>query len=621
MAGPPDSRPPPAPSRLLCVSPHIRYLIYHYLGLVSWEARRYKFDLHGRRAWFDVPDSSCFHGLLLSCRAIHAEAAALLYSANRFVLYYSHADPASLRPLLALTTPALRALSNLKVVLNEASCHQLAIYPGSDGCCLYGRKDDRLSGAYFCKRDHDGLHQLPLLSPDSEGSDNDRLAAAQTLVSKWHAAAARLSQIAPGRLALSLVCDIDPRHPQALDIAKAVVGPIRHLHLRECHIRLAKVTDGRLQQLAQDTVFQTCGIPALPWKPSNTTTLASLPREVRIRILEYTDLVTPRKQVIWSRQDRGYMIFTYECIDNGTPEDNHAAQFFRCWHGTSLIGGPPTTGCYCRSHHAAYSLNCRCWAPPRPLFLICRTLYDDAQFVFFSSNRFIIHDFKISPPWALPLHKERPRDRSDWFEEPGQDVLTYPYPNARLAVSHFVREVVPASSLAHLRFLELVFPPYQPASWPDTQHPAMQDWRATVDWLRGKINASALTVRVVVVKAPFISSNAYRATITTQEGDRMMQAWMDLLQPLRRLGENGGSGLGRFYARFPYPWERTEESRLRQLESRGLLEMMWLPIEEGLVKERAERYVLGSRYEKPFADGAREEPAPSDWNEMFDDYY
>ncbi len=451
MTSPPDCRTPP----LLHLTPHIRRRIYRFVGLASWDRRNpYRFDLHGRPASSDAPDPSSFHGLLLSCRAIHAEAAALLYSANWFVLYYSHADPASLRPLHALTAPSLRSLSNLKIILNEASCHQLTMYP--EGCCLHGYDDDHMYGMYQCKRRHGGLHQLPLLSPASEGSDHGKLAATQaaTMLGEWCTAAARLSQVAPGRLALSLVCDIDPQHPQALHVVESAVAPIRLLppsHLRECHIRLAKTPDSRLQQVARDTVLHACGIPTPSSKPSNATTLTTLPRELRIRILEHTDLVTPRREVTWSRQeDHGYVVFNRGYDGDSTPDECHSAQFFKCWLGKSYVGGPPTNGCFCRRRHAAFSLTCKCWAPPGPaLFLVCRALCEDARFVFFSSNRFIVHDFKTSPPWGLPLLDECPE------EEP---VPTCPYPNARLAASQFLREVVPARSLAHLRFLELVFP-------------------------------------------------------------------------------------------------------------------------------------------------------------------
>ncbi|KAK4156196.1 hypothetical protein C8A00DRAFT_12854 [Chaetomidium leptoderma] len=626
MARPRDAaRTSPLPSLsppLLRLTPHIRQRIYRYLGLASWDSTPHRYYLHAGqlklrhgRGFYEmrfVPDPSCFHGLLLSCRAIYTEAAALLYSANQFILYYSEpredpGHPTSLRPLHtlhALTASSLLSLSNLKIVLNEAACHQLILGDCALICCLHGRKNSNASGLPWCKKKHGGVHQLPLLSPASAGDDDDdKLAAAHAVLREWHSAAARLlPHVTPGRLVLSLVCDIDPEHPRAIDIANSAVAPIRRLlppsYLRECHIRLAKTTDSQLQQLAQDTVSHACGIPTPTSKPpsSTTTTLTTLPRELRIRILEYTDLITPRRQVIWTRQDRAYIVYHFQCEPHDPPDERHSNQFSDCWRDRSFDGGPPSNGCFCRRRHAAFSPTCKCWAPPGPaLFLVCRTLYEDAQLVFFSSNRFIVHDYKLRPSWALPLLEQR--------EEDGRPVPTYPYPNERFTVSEFLRHVVPTRSLAYLRFLEIVFPPYRPPSWPETQHPAMQDWWSTVDWLRDKINPPGLSIRLIVVDVDSAPRSYYR-TITVEEGKTVMTAYMNLLRPLTRLAEGG---LARFYAHFPYPWEWTEESRTRRLN-----DPYWVLREEEALKERAERYVMGHRYESLYANG-REEPGRSDW--------
>jgi hypothetical protein len=337
---------------------------------------------------------------------------------------------------------------------------------------------------------------------------------------------------------------------------------------------------------------------------STSTTLATLPRELRVRVLEYTDLVTPRRQVIWSRQDRAYVVYHCKGDEYGPPEERHSDQFSECWLDRTIDGGAQGNGCFCRRRHAAFSVTCKCWAPPGPvLFLVCRALSEDAQFVFFSNNRFIVHDYKISPPWVLPLLEQ---DEVPY----GRDlppVPAYPYPYKRFAVSEFLREVVPTPALAHLRFLELVFPPYRAASWPETQHPTMEDWRTTVDWLRDKANSRGLTLRLMVADASDAPASYYR-TITAEEGERVMSAFMDLLHPLKRLAAD--QGLARFYAHFPYPWECTEESRIRDLNDR-----YWIWDEKRSLKETAERHVMDGRYDSLYADG-KEEPKASDWERM-----
>jgi hypothetical protein len=335
---------------------------------------------------------------------------------------------------------------------------------------------------------------------------------------------------------------------------------------------------------------------------STSTTLATLPRELRVRILEYTDLVTPRRQVIWSRQDRAYVVCHRRTEDYSPPEERHSNQFSECWVDRTFEGGLQSNGCFCRRRHAAFSLACRCWAPPGPaLFLVCRALSEDAQFVFFSNNRFIVHDYKPLPPWVLPLLEQDEGDRDG-----GGPVPTYPYPYERFAVSDFLREVVPTPALAHLRFLELVFPPYRAVSWPTTQHHVMQDWRATVDWLRDKLSLPALTLRLIVADVPSDGPAPYYRPILAEEGKAVMAAFMNLLQPLKRLAAD--RGLARFYGHFPYPWKCTEESRIRSLNDR-----YWIWDEELSLKRRVERYVMGDRYDSLYADG-KQEPEHSDWD-------
>ncbi|KAK4142588.1 uncharacterized protein C8A04DRAFT_29866 [Dichotomopilus funicola] len=71
----------------------IRHTIYCFMGVASIGNTPYIFDLHdfGRQFLFDNNDPSHlgdFHGLLVSCRQIHIEVAALLFSANFFVLHF-----------------------------------------------------------------------------------------------------------------------------------------------------------------------------------------------------------------------------------------------------------------------------------------------------------------------------------------------------------------------------------------------------------------------------------------------------------------------------------------------------------------------------------------------------
>jgi hypothetical protein len=224
-------------------------------------------------------------------------------------------------------------------------------------------------------------------------------------------------------------------------------------------------------------------------------------------------------------------------------------------------------------------------------------LYQEAQLVFFSVNRFIIHDLRLSEPW----------DPDPCPNNPFDEVHPWDYPYGRLAASQFLREVIPTHCIAHLRFLELVFPPYFPATWPEANHPVMRDWRETVSWLRDKVNGPALTLRLVGVAAMEDTAN-FDGYIPAVEANVFHQACVNLLQPLKQLAE-GPNGLARFYADLSYPW--------RSHQWPGEKAMDWIEDKKLALKRDAERRVMGDRYDSMYASG-KAEPEQSLWQRAFD---
>lgn len=301
--------------------------------------------------------------------------------------------------------------------------------------------------------------------------------------------------------------------------------------------------------------------------------------------------------MIGSREDRAYVVHVLQTDQYfSTLHELYSDQFFHCWLDKS-------EGCFCRRRHAAFSLGCKCWAPPGPaLFLLCRALSQDAQYVFFSSNRFIVQDYKASVPWLVPSSpQQQPLTASR-----GQRDVPFPppdYPADQFAVSEFLGEVVPASALPHICFLELAFPPYPPQTWPQTEHAAMRGWWDLVERLQDKLNLSRLTLKIIVVGAQNGAPDPPR--ITTEEGGLLMKAYMDLLRPLPPLAK---LGLAPFYAHFPYPWEGGPESNPYRGHDGN-----WVWRQRMAVKSRLERYVMGDRYESLYADGS-EELVASDWD-------
>ncbi|KAK4243145.1 hypothetical protein C7999DRAFT_44977 [Corynascus novoguineensis] len=468
---------PPRPPALLRLPPHLRHRIYLDLGIARRDGHQNTYYLDGRKespgivSAFDPPPTRSFAGLLQSCRDLYTEAAALLYSANQFVL---HADKASLEPLRALSPTAIASLTSLKIVLNECSCHHPVDsrdYPPLC-CCDDVEHEPHPNGIRaWCTQYHGRKHRRPLLDPDSTSSKP----VAQALLTSWYDAAVHLSTyVRPGRLALSLEVTWCRRYPR---------------------------------------YYQLCRPPCLP------------------------------------SEGKGQ-----PC----QPHIHHGCQLSQCLGADLPRSGrpPPGPGCFCRRRHAAFSFTCNCWAPPTSIFLVCRSLYRDAQLVFFSHNRFIVHDVQAWPGWgALEYTVQQPRD-------PETASIEESYLYERLAASHFLHDVVPVDCLAHLRFLELVFPPYWPQSWPVDGHPAIVDWHDTVTWLRGKIDAPALTIRVVF--ADYLQDPAGRRSGTTKdEGTQIVRGYMHIIHALKSLVEH--DGLAALYVQAAFPWAWADNVLSRQL--------------------------------------------------------
>ncbi|KAL2145434.1 hypothetical protein VTI28DRAFT_7215 [Corynascus sepedonium] len=159
-----------------------------------------------------------------------------------------------------LASTSLASLASLEVVLNRA-CHEASSYDLSQfplSCC-YGYSDeynDFWAANHHCTASRGGQHRRPLLHPALE-SDSTALsveqAALEAMIGEWHDAVASISSyIDDGRLELSLVCDIDPKHPDISSVARRVTAPlILFPRLRNCQVRLSNTHCQPLQQMAQ----------------------------------------------------------------------------------------------------------------------------------------------------------------------------------------------------------------------------------------------------------------------------------------------------------------------------------------------------------------------------------
>ena len=370
--------------------------------------------------------SSCgFYNLLFVCRTIYAEVSHVIYSENSFIV--QHRDPRqSLQAVRNLTAVSVSALKSLIVYLNGAPC---CLY----GCC--GRYTD-VYGTSCSDRGHkDSL-------ANSVPSD-------QIVLEEWRRTVEYIAaHVKSYNFELYLIADVHD-HETALQ----VVGPIlKFARLRRCAIRLSHDPDPTLAKVAEETALRATGHQID--ETGRRFRFLDLPREIRDQVLQYTDLVTPIKEIMWNPK-AGYSVCY--CISSFDEEAEaffgknsaigHSFKFRNCW-------ATPGMGCFCRRFHAVSSSMCHCWSPPRSLFLVCRDILNDARKIFFSKNRFIITSSK------------------------GPNGIAEGTPQ-RLEASVFLTNVVPLASLRYLRSIELVFPPFEDDYLRATD-PAYSDWLQTI---------------------------------------------------------------------------------------------------------------------------------------------
>lgn len=544
---------------------HVRQRIYIHVGLIPTGdyGRHCVLDLHGHNQLLSLP----FHGLLISCRTIYAEASEILYSANRFNIRYW--DKRSLEPLRNLTPRSLSNLTYLKIILNETSCH--------------GRYESEAYDGYRATWDHKEIATQGE-SKDFLSGHNEPLRGFQplgkALLRDWALTVNYLSSgIGSGKLELCVVCDVGA---EDIDTAKLVVEPLSRLpRLKDCHLRLSRTSTPEFNNLTRHTALQLrglCGSQEMPASESSPPThhdtytgsrLLNLPIELRFHILEHTDLITPWKEVTWSRQHQAFLAVKAFCApldhrgEDCPPHVHHGCQFVDCWQALP----EPCIGCFCRLKHSAFSSTCICWTPPRDLFLICRTLYEDSLAVFYSGNRFVVHDYNHRDPYNAPLGL---------------------YSSQRVAASIFFADIVPERCLKELRFVELVFPPYSHEGWPNEA--ALNDWSHTMSLASKRLSLPGLTIRLIMEGLDGWRVPDDRAYMTEDQGNRIISSYERIVAPIALLGSGG---LAKFYSFFAWPWAYTRESAALGRE----YGWDWVMAKSMVLQERFGRLVMGDRYE------------------------
>ena len=404
-------------SNLLALPPRIRRRIYCLAGIVHGESIFIARSQHASISPSDA-DLQTTLNLLLTCKLLNEEVAAIIYSENTFV--FIPKDPTDIGVIRNFSPRTISLLGDLAVHLNTTSCMR---YPDFEPCCRYSLQGTNLLGG----------HDMSIKKLDFNG---------HKLFSEWDRKMKYFfNYVTPNQLKLSLVCDVED-----LTAAYLILKPLRQIiDLGDCSIRLGSHRDMQLQGLARKATLSAVG-KSLKGRDRPFRYLDLTP-EIRHEILEYTDLVTPLSEVTWNSHDGYYVEYWLDnCyIPSGCdPDFHHACQFRKC-------STYSRQGCFCMRFHSAYTRDCRCWAPPQPLFLVCHSMQKEAQAVFFRCNRFIV------------------KPTGGCFELPKSNPT-------RLEVSCFLTTVVPPSALRHLRDLEIVIPPFEQGYFTNGGE-AHMDWK------------------------------------------------------------------------------------------------------------------------------------------------
>jgi hypothetical protein len=295
--------------------------------------------------------------LLDVSRSIAREVKAVFFSENPF--FVDRSLVGGLSVLQRLGTISLSYITSLTIALSE-TCHWYCMGEFTGLICPWRGKM------------LDCGHKVSLAAPPTKGEESDFL--------KWKRCCNQLASVLePKRLKLCFSCEVTD-----MDTAKKYTTPLLRLpELRECAIRLGGNPENHsLQELAEMTAIQMKHRPisrqALPFR------LMDLPNEIRLMILEATDLVTPFA-LAWS---------PYAAPNETRLFEIHAIEGFGTvdpgWYRFACCRSCSEYRCYCWTRQAAFSTTCTCWKVPIALFRVSSSFREDALSVFYNKNHFVV---------------------------------------------------------------------------------------------------------------------------------------------------------------------------------------------------------------------------------------
>lgn len=150
---------------------------------------------------------------------------------------------------------------------------------------------------------------------------------------------------------------------------------------------------------------------ASPFSREGIFPFLKLPAELRRRILSFTNLIVPERDITCSVFD-GF----------GIPEQpiKQMACLLQDFDGDYCLLNPLSDFRFCARFANAYSRHCHCWFPERSIMKCNKQLYREAMEVFLDMNTFA----KPCPSW-LQLRRLEPSARKPMPKEPLQRWLSF----------------------------------------------------------------------------------------------------------------------------------------------------------------------------------------------------
>ncbi|KAF4634079.1 hypothetical protein G7Y89_g4036 [Cudoniella acicularis] len=398
---------------LSCSNPCLRFSAFSFPISRFYHGR---FD--GNDEFFGDKMTLMTSSLLRVSRAVSKEVFFIIYSENDFAI--SRALAWGLRPADYLRAEALGAMTSLGIHLNMCTSDV------AGGC----------SGKLFLVGETE---------PDAPPLSN-RNAQNVEVINEWKRLANRMSTSVNSSLRLEFICDVED-----LETAQEIVKPLHQLPvLNDLSIRISKRPTRALQILAQTTRLQVMGRINRGSSLPTFRHYDSLPKELRLLILEQTSLICPM-EIQWRS----------EC------------NMFLPKHDSKC--GLTRDICVCSVEHGAASSRCQCYQKPFSIFHVSHRMRLEAQEVFYSKNHFV-----IGPHFGSRIFDSRTPDE--------------------LEILLFLL-MIPEDAIHHLRSLEIVFPLY-PRNFLRREGKAHNSWLKAIDIITREIDVSRLTLNICFIPLP-----------------------------------------------------------------------------------------------------------------------